>query len=78
MDKRIRESNSTVEIDKLVDESSDFFWFEYEYKVLKILNIVQRGSTKWNINLQKCTNLVIRIIIITEKYMFTNNASEVN
>ena len=35
-----------VEIDKPVDESSDFFWFEYEYKVLKILNIVQRGSTK--------------------------------
>ena len=59
MDKRIRESNSRVEIDKPVDESSGFFWLEYEYKVLKILNIVQRESTKWNINLQKCTNLVI-------------------
>jgi hypothetical protein len=59
MDKRIRESDSRVEVGKPVDESSDFFRFEYEYKVLKILNTVQRDSTKWNINLQKCTNLVI-------------------
>ena len=78
MDKRIRDQLQG-RIDKPGDKSSVFFWFGYEIKSFEDpQHCAERVDEMEYKSAEMHTNLVMRIIIITEKYMFTNNACKVN